>query len=326
MTELPIIDFSEFDPLNAHSEQSKSVLDALEAACRDIGFVLIRGHGIDENLIQAMRSATQSFFERPLSEKNNYRISQDNYRGFIPLGFFSANEGGYAPDRYEGYKLHWQVDADHPICQECDLYGPNKWPNSVPDLEQTALHYWQACDTLSEKLLQAFALILGLPQSYFEACMQQPLTNMTLLHYPAQDNAEDYGIHPHKDTDVLTILAHDPVGGLRLRPRGQTDWVSADAPEDCVVVNIGDLLELWSGGYFVSTPHKVLNPVGGPRYSFPYFVVPRHDTVVSAIDEISAGFSPRRVHVGDISKEVWRTNWPGTVPQNSCDELGTLSD
>lgn len=46
------------------------------------------------------------------------------------------------------------------------------------------------------------------------------MTNMTLLHYPPQAPEEEgFGIPPHKDTDALTIIAPDPVGGLEVRPR-----------------------------------------------------------------------------------------------------------
>ena len=62
------------------------------------------------------------------------------------------------------------------------------------------------------------------------------------------------------------------------------------------------------------------------RYSFPYFVVPRYDTVVRSLVPTQAGFQRAAVHVGDVSREVWRTNWPDIVPADSQFELGTLQD
>ena len=88
------------------------------------------------------------------------------------------------------------------------------------------------------------------------------------------------GFRPHKDTDALTVLAEDPVGGLMVKCRDSDEWIDAAAPGNALTVNIGDLMELWSGGYFVSTPHKVVNASGAERYSFPYFAVPRFDTVI----------------------------------------------
>ncbi len=134
------------------------------------------------------------------------------------------------------------------------------------------------------------------------------------------DNGESvgFGIHPHKDTDALTILAPDPVGGLMIRCRDEQEWISAEPPGDALTVNIGDLLELWSGGYFVSTPHKVVNTSGAERYSFPYVVKP--------LKTRQNDFRRPSVHVGDVSKEVWRTNWPDAKSDKSHFDLGTLED
>ena len=97
-------------------------------------------------------------------------------------------------------------------------------------------------------------------------------------------------------------------------------------PANTLVVNIGDLLELWSGGYFISTPHKVVNTSGKQRYSFPFFIVPRHDVVVTPLIECQPGFKRAPVTVGSVSREVWRTNWPETVPEDTGFDLGTLPD
>jgi isopenicillin N synthase-like dioxygenase len=135
-----------------------------------------------------------------------------------------------------------------------------------------------------------------------------------------------YGIHPHKDTDALTLLFPDPVGGLWLRPREQDHWLEVAAENDTLIVNIGDLLELWSGGYFVSTPHKVVNQSGQERYSFPFFTVPRHDVTVAPLVTPQPGFDRKPVPVGSVSREVWRTNWPDVEPGDQGFDLGTLTD
>ncbi len=111
-----------------------------------------------------------------------------------------------------------------------------------------------------------------------------------------------------------------------VRARNREEWIEVDAPDDALVVNIGDLLELWSGGYFVSTPHKVINRCGAERYSFPYFVVPRFDTVVEPLKSPKEGFDRNSVHVGDVSREVWRTNWPDAAPSDPDLHLGTLAN
>lgn len=349
MQDLPLIDISGYDLKS--SLQRQKTIGEVERACRDIGFMYITGHGIPADTISAIRGAVTGYFDRPQQEKLRDRISRDNYRGFIPLGFFSANScveksansggekssnsggekstnsGVASEDGYEGYKLHSEIEATDPVCVDCDLYGPNKWPEDAPAFRQAVLDYWQACDVVAHSLLEMLAVILGVDCGKFLRLFDKPLTNMTLLHYPVQTAGDQrYGIHPHKDTDALTILVPDPVGGLMVKQTGARQWITVNAPAAALVVNIGDLLELWSGGYFVSTPHKVVNTSGSARYSFPYFVVPRYDVVVEPLVATQPGFQRSSVHVGDVSREVWRTNWPDTVPGNTEFDLGTLTD
>ena len=303
------------------------VVSRVEVACRDVGFMYVVGHGIDAATISRTRVVVQEYFSLPLETKMRDRISRNNYRGYIPTGFFNPNSGDAAADRYEGFKLHLEVREDDPIRNECDLYGSNKWPASLPRLKGTILDYWRECDRVIATLLEAIAKILGTPAEELLSYFASPLTNMTLLHYPPQvPDANGFGIHPHKDTDALTILAPDPIGGLFVKSRVEESWIKADPPEGALIVNVGDLLELWSGGYFVSTPHKVVNDTGAERYSFPYFSVPRFDTVVRPLRKPQADFDRGAIHVGDVSREVWRTNWPDAIPSDPRLDLGTLTD
>jgi len=299
----------------------------VEAACRDVGFMYVTGHGIAPDVVRDMREAVVAYFARPLKEKLADCITRDNYRGYIPTGFFSPNTGAGGADRYEGYKLHFETAAADPVRRSCDLYGPNKWPAKPAGMKEAVLAYWRACDRVASALLTMLATIMRVDVNWFLGLFVSPLTNMTLLHYPPQGPEETgFGIHPHKDTDALTILVPDRVGGLMVKVRGGREWIEADAPGDALVVNIGDLLELWSGGYFVSTPHKVVNRSGTERFSFPYFAVPRFDTVVAPLLAAQPGFARTNVHVGDVSREVWRTNWPDAAPAATGYDLGTLAD
>jgi len=318
MQDIPSIDIADSEP---------RTIRQIDAACRDPGFMILRGHGIAAGVVASLREAVVDYFARPLESKLADCITRDNYRGYIPQGFFSANAGGGEADRYEGYKLHFEIDAADPVCAACDLYGPNKWPDGSEALRQAVRDYWAACDGVAARLLDMFAVILEVDAGWLRQRFVQPLTNMTLLHYPPQPPAAaGFGIHPHKDTDALTILAPDPVGGLLVKARQRQAWLEVKAPDDALVVNIGDLLELWSGGRFVSTPHKVVNTSGAERYSFPYFAVPNYATVVAPLGGAEPGFGRSAVHVGDVSREVWRTNWPDALPGDSGFDLGTLPD
>lgn len=307
------------------------------AACDDIGFFAVQGHGVELHLLQAMRDLCVELFDLDQETKHAFQITPSNYRGFIPLGFFTPNRAevnGTSPDLYEGFKLHWECPSDHPVASECDLYGPNRWIAAVPQMEAVVSQYWLACERLTMRLLDVIAESLELDAHALRAWHNEPLTNMTLLHYPASPaspvstaphgGTAAAGIHAHKDTNVLTVLHPDPVGGLEVQtPDG--DWITVDTPNDALVINTGEMLELWSGGRFAATPHRVVNRTGRRRYSFPWFLVPRHDVVVEPLVSCVAGFEPTTMPVGSLSAEVWRTNWPDEQPSSDQFDLGSLN-
>ena len=174
----------------------------------------VTGHGISADVLHNARAAVAGYFSLPLATKQRHRITRDNYRGYIPLGFFSPNSGADDADAYEGYKLHFEAAPDDPVRVACALYGSNKWPEQAPALRPAISAYWRECDRVANTLLAALAQIMGINVPDFLQLFESPLTNMTLLHYPPQPAGQDgFGIHPHKDTDALTILAPDPVGG-----------------------------------------------------------------------------------------------------------------
>ncbi|MCG7519242.1 isopenicillin N synthase family oxygenase [Ruegeria sp. Ofav3-42] len=323
MQTIPTIDIS---PLNdaAHPDHGAAVQQVL-GACTDIGFLSVTGTGVSPDTVDEVRAKTRAIFDIDEQSKWDQAITRDNYRGYIPMGFFTPNDGSGKADKYEGYKLHFDVPEEAPVRQDCALYGPNLWPNEVPEAQDVILGYWAKLDRVTDLLLGALEIGLDLKPNILRDAFVTPMTNMTLLHYPPQaPDEEGFGIHPHKDTDALTIIAPDPVGGLEVQTR-DGGWITPDCPPGGFVVNIGDMLELWSGGRLKSTPHRVVNTSGKERYSFPYFAVPRHDVVVSPLLTPVPGFDRPSVHCGHWSAEIWRTNWPDETATADTPELGTLS-
>ena len=318
---IPTIDISRLLEPNARCDD---VIAEIGDACGESGFLVTTGTGIDAGLVARMRRTVERIFAVDARDKEAQRITRDNYRGYIPLGFFRANGTHAAADAYEGYKLHQEMAPGDPICGECRLYGPNRWPAQVPEARQIILAYWSEMDRISRSLIGALEQYLQLPTGAIGQCFHKPLTNMTLLHYPPGPDCSRYGIHPHKDTDALTIIAHEPVGGLEAKSR-EGQWLEPKSSEGEFIVNIGDMLELWSGGRLLSTPHRVINRSDRSRYSFPYFAVPRYDVVIEPLLPPRSGFDRPAVHCGHWSAEVWRTNWCDEFVKEDTPQLGTLA-
>ena len=203
--------------------------------------------------------------------------------------------------------MHFEVGNAHPVCDECTLYGSNRWPVNSRNLRLLIMDYWADCDRLSTQLLGAFERILGLKTGTLQSLFDFPLTNMTLLHYPASE--ESSGIHPHIDTDALTLLPPGLGKDVQIRPANQTDWMSVGNSKDSIVANVGEMMEIWSGGRFTSTPHKVSLSPGCSRYSFPFFVVPRHDVLIRPLVEPTEKELSRPITAGELSRRIWTSNW-----------------
>ncbi len=320
---IPLVDISGF---RSGSEAEKAhVAGTVRDACETVGFFYLAGHGIGGEIIRAMRDILVEFFARPECEKLCVAITPDLYRGYIPIAAFSANDGTVKqPDLYEGYKLHAERSGG---TGDGGVVPANVCPEKPADFRDTVLTYWREMDRVSDQLLRIFALTLGQCECSLVDCFKSPMTNMTLLHYPSMKRGLDgFGIHPHKDSDAFTILYPDPVGGLEVRPVCGRDWIRADCPPGAFVVNIGDMMELWSGGRFRSTPHKVVNCTGAERYSFPYFAIPNENTEIEPMVRPVEGFSRTSLDVGAFMSEVYRTNRIDQKPKDDTLDLGTLSD
>ncbi len=298
------------------------------ASLSTVGFVALREHGVAEADLSAMRELLVDLFAVDEASKARQAITRENYRGFIPQRFFTPNRdsnagnGTAAADGFEGYKLHWECPPGHPVSNECSLYGPNRWPEHPARMQQVVASWWVAMEGLVGRLLDVLADEMGLDRSALAGAMEAPLTNTTLLHYPAR-SPDDLapGFHPHKDITVVTVLDPDPVGGFEVRTRDGR-WVEAACPEGALLVNVGDVLEVWSGGRLVSTPHRVVISAGVERYSAPFFAVPNHRVVAEPMIEPVDGFEARSIPMGYVQAEVWRTNWPDEEPTDTYSHLG----
>jgi hypothetical protein len=53
-------------------------------------------------------------------------------------------------------------------------------------------------------------------------------------------------------------------------------------------------------------------------------MVPNHRVVVEPLLDPVDGFELRSVDVGQVTAEVWRTNWPDETPSDTASHLGTV--
>lgn len=276
---IPVIDIT---PLRDGSDP-ESVAAALHQASQGLGFIYITGHGIPEEKITAARSAAYQFFHGTEEEKQSVLVSS-SHRGWLRPGGAKMQDDAKA-DLKESFIWGWQ-DSDGAATDDHPLRGDNQWPDNVPALQSAAMAYFEAAHEVAYHLMRGFALGLSLPSDFFVRTTDRPLSRASFVYYPAQPEdmgADQFGVGPHTDFGVLTVLCQDDVGGLQVETI-EGDWVQAPPIPGSLIVNVADLLSRWTAGAYKSTPHRVVNSSGRERLSLVLAYDPNPGTMIDARD------------------------------------------
>jgi isopenicillin N synthase-like dioxygenase len=170
------------------------------------------------------------------------------------------------------------------------------------------MRYYAYLDALGMRLLALFERGLDLAPGTFDAYFTKNMNSLRLLHYPPQrpdDPAEYLGARAHTDTNAFTMLVQDANGGLEIRNR-DGDWVAVPPVPDTFVVNVGEVLKVWTDGIFSSTVHRVINRSGRERYSIPFFMYPSYDAMIQPL--------LRNPDPGNVAPENLHTSMPRDRP------------
>lgn len=271
-SELPVL---RLPPRGCPPEEEAAFCETLRGVCHTIGFFYVRSHGVEERTCDAAIDAARRFFALPASEKSSIdNRNSPAFRGYVRLG--AENTAG-SPDYRE--QIEFGVEAEAPALslsdeearEGCDpvkdpagedsppppppylcLVGPNQWPDAaaVPGFKPAVIDYLDGMEHLSRRLMELLALSLHLPGDHFHPTFgDDPNVQMKIARYPpAPPGAEgggggSFGVGAHTDSGYLSILLQDDVGGLQVQ-NGDGDWIDAPPLPGCVVVNLGEMLQL----------------------------------------------------------------------------------
>ncbi len=286
--ELPILDLSDWiagGPIEPLARQ-------FDAACTNTGFFYVKNHGVPQAVVDAVFDATRRYFDLPLEERLKDKIDERFRRGFMPYGV--TQHPGFKPDLKESYEVGMDLPLTDPDVQAgLPLHGPNQWPADKPWLREAADAYFQQTLVLGKRLLRIFATALGQPEDYFLQYTKKPMVQSRLFHYSPQSNPSqlELGAAAHTDYGMITLLTQDPIGGLELRTRSG-EWVAAPYVEGTLVINLGDMVKVWTNEHYVSNQHRVANRTGRERYSIPTFFNLDYHTPVHCLPGFSSADNP----------------------------------
>lgn len=280
VNEIKVIDLDGLQ--SAGAAKRRDLVRRISDSCRGLGFFSIVNHGIPQASIDAVFAAGQRFFALPLERKMEISLTRSMaFRGYLPMKIMGKDQE-IKGNLHEAFHCYREVPADDPdVLAGTPLHDVNHWPD-LPGFRETLIDYYARVDALSLELLRLFAIGLDLPDDAFTRLCKRPMSALKIMHYPAQDPAdpgEQLGVRPHTDPGTVTILAQDNVGGLEvLSPDGT--WLAVPPIRGAYVVNIGEMLKIWTDGMFAATPHRVINRYGRDRYSLPFVANPDYDALI----------------------------------------------
>ncbi len=300
---IPTIDLAPFACVDdLRSDRAAEVAAELDAALREVGFITVTGHGLDDAVRSAYFDAMREFFAQPLERKEAIAIGRsDFHRGYVGIeaesldgalgGEEDAIGSAVAGDLKETLDTGTEYSLDDPVVVAgTPLHGPNQWPD-LPGFREAVDRYRAAVVEVALRMQRALAIALGLAPTFFEDQPGDTMLHLRLIHYPPQSQATpapgQLGCGAHTDYGTLTVLADDGVGGLQVRQRSG-EWVDVAVPPGELVINLGDLMAIWTNDRWVSNPHRVVNPPDVDRYSSAMFVTPpfhlRIETLPTCLD------------------------------------------
>jgi len=287
---VPVIDVSA-----AHSPSGRAqVSAAIGSACESSGFFTVVGHGVDQALIDSMYATSRAFFEQPAEEKAKVAVMPGTHGFYANAGSASKSIGQDAPaDLNEVFIASVRGDdGTAQRSQHADQSAPwaavNRWPELPPEFRTVWQRYIAAMEALSRDLIGLFALALGLDEDFFADKIDNDMSTLAAnYYYPLTEPPLPGQLRkgPHTDWGNLTILYQDEVGGLQVEQKGH-GWRDVPYTPGSFVINIGDLMAFWSAGRWVSTLHRVCNPVEGhtnSRVTVPFFHMPNFDARIEPL-------------------------------------------
>lgn len=242
------------------------------ASLKETGFGVLVNHPIQQSLVEEIYREWLAFFNS--EEKYNYTYD------------VKTQDGYFAPEISETAKGHTKRD----IKEYFHIYPWGRIPDSLKD---NILKYYATASDLAAELLDWIEQHspAHIAQKYSEPLSKMiidtPNTLLRVLHYPPLTGSEEPGAiraAAHEDINLITILPAANEPGLQVKSR-DGEWLDIPSDFGNLIINIGDMLQEASQGYFPSTSHRVINPDGKgtdkSRVSLPLFLHPRDEVVLS---------------------------------------------
>nr|WP_321225993.1 2-oxoglutarate and iron-dependent oxygenase domain-containing protein [uncultured Psychroserpens sp.] len=289
MNRIPSVNLQDF--LSGDANRKQKFIDEIGKAYEEIGFVALKGHFLDDQLVDNLYSEVKNFFDLPVETKRSYEIEGiGGQRGYISFGKESA-KGKKEGDLKEFWHFGQYVEDDPERAKE---YPENVTVNELAQFNKIGKETYQMLEKTAKYVLRALALYLNLEETYFDNYIHNGNSILRPIHYPPILEEPENAVRAaaHGDINLITLLMGAQGRGLQVQ-NNAGEWIDAMAEPDELMINVGDMLSRHTNNKLKSTIHRVVNPPrelwGTSRYSIPFFMHPisemKLDVLESCIDE-----------------------------------------
>ena len=274
MDRVPIVDIS---------SPTSTSRRALDDACRDHGFFLLEGHGLDD-LIERTWEQTARLFDADRTVRTAIERDAGN-----PLGWYDRELTKRRRDHKEVF------DFIEPADPTRDRF--NRWPTDLPGFRDTMAEFYEAFSDLAQRTLGFIHDTLELSPEGRAAMVADPTASAVRLnHYTLgdpvpvdeRDALAELGstaLGFHTDPGTITLLLQDDTGGLQADSLAD-GWIDVPPRPGTVVVNLADAMQVWTNDRYRAAVHRVVPMTAERRFSIPYFSNPPRDANIEPITEL----------------------------------------
>ena len=261
-------------------------LHLLDSACIEWGFFELANAPIPVSERLKMLTMMEHFFSLPAESKRRVERTEKNHWGYYDRELTK---------NVRDWKEIFDVGPESGACIP-------QFPVDEQAFEDTVSSYYGVCERVALDLVSCLAGALGSDPALLREGFQNHTSYLRLNYYPLCPNpapsetptevrdAGHLGISHHSDAGAVTVLLMDGVEGLQVEKND--NWLPVTCERGSLIINIGDVVQVWSNDRYKAPLHRVLANHHQTRYSAPFFLNPSFDATYAPLPSIIGTTGP----------------------------------
>ena len=296
----PVVDGRALFQHGASHPEAAASIRHIDIALQTNGVFLLKNHGGSARLASEIDSLARLFWSLPRDVKARLQRGDKTTRGWTDneltkrrldlkeLYGYGAQGGCFDSAEGDG------VDGANRFFSDAD-----EVTYAIGGMRAALARHFAESQRIGRRLVEAMAVALGRADDEVDNLVRGHNSFAVLNFFAAgragsEGDGSGLGVSPHTDAGLVTLLRLDDVSGLEILVRARRAdgsaaagddhfgdvragdvWMEVPPPEpNVLVVNLGDMAQVWSNDRWHAAVHRVRSPATRDRYSHAHFVNP----------------------------------------------------